>query len=406
VIEEGVTHIGRLAFMEYYQDITSVSIPGSVTTIGEYAFAYCNMASVVIPTGVTTIGEGAFAFCHKLTSITIPAGVTAIGKEVFLACANLQTITIPASVTTIGSIAFGKCAFTDFIVAWTDPAAVTVDAHAFTSSTISTATLHVPAGTKSKYEAAAVWQDFGTIVEDGEVDEPEVTEPEVDEPEVVEIPDTEDNGLEITAPAPEGNEGTINISFNLPVNGTFACSFLFTLPQGFRLNVDATALANDLVADYQLTITQRAGGVWLFEISLKPASRGLRAATSLRNLVNIVYTIVEPTAAGTYEAKLANVELQLSDGSVIRENEITVPIRLSTPTSVLPVNNNPYVHYYGDILTVNTPVAESVEVYTLTGQLLYKAQKAAGEATYRIHNLPEGILIVRGSSGWTRKILY
>jgi hypothetical protein len=45
-----------------------------------------------------------------------------------------------------------------------------------------------------------------------------------------------------------------------------------------------------------------------------------------------------------------------------------------------------------------------VEVYALTGQLLYKAQKAAGEATFRLSGLPKGILIVRSSSGLTEKI--
>ena len=126
-------------------NITSVIIPDSVTSIGDYAFedcsslteikfkdiaSYCQinglgnvdkskvyigeqklteMTSIVIPDGVTSIGYGAFYGCSSLTSITIPDSVTSIDNRAFYGCSSLTSITIPDGVTNIGGFAFHNC---------------------------------------------------------------------------------------------------------------------------------------------------------------------------------------------------------------------------------------------------------------------------------------------------------
>ena len=108
-IPNSVTTIGDSAFA-FCDSLTSINIPNSVTTIGEGAFCGCkSLTNINIPNSVTTIGNSAFSGCDSLTSINIPNSVTTIGKDAFCYCDSLTSINIPNSVTTIGKGAFVWC---------------------------------------------------------------------------------------------------------------------------------------------------------------------------------------------------------------------------------------------------------------------------------------------------------
>ena len=108
IIPNSVTSIGDYAFCG--SGLTSITIPDNVTSIGNSAFKICwGLTSITIPDGVTSIGDYAFQFCSGLTSITIPNGVTSIGREAFYSCSGLTSITIPNNVTSIGDSAFAGC---------------------------------------------------------------------------------------------------------------------------------------------------------------------------------------------------------------------------------------------------------------------------------------------------------
>ena len=71
----------------------SITIPNSVTSIGDYAFEYCDgLTSITIPNSVTSIGSSAFEYCDGLTSITIPNSVTSIGNSAFEGCSDLNLL--------------------------------------------------------------------------------------------------------------------------------------------------------------------------------------------------------------------------------------------------------------------------------------------------------------------------
>jgi len=108
-IPDSVTSIGNYAFSSC-SGLTSVTIPANVTHIYRSAFAGCSsLTSITIPASVSYIGESAFSACDGFTSIAIPEGVTYIGDSAFVFCGNLTSITIPASVTYLGFGAFQSC---------------------------------------------------------------------------------------------------------------------------------------------------------------------------------------------------------------------------------------------------------------------------------------------------------
>ena len=108
VIPNTVESIGRMAFSE--AGLVTITIPGNVKTIGEYAFYRCKgLTGVTINTGTTSIEQYAFLFCSSLASISLPDSMTSIGDNAFMNCNSLTSIVIPSSVTSIGKGAFSGC---------------------------------------------------------------------------------------------------------------------------------------------------------------------------------------------------------------------------------------------------------------------------------------------------------
>lgn len=107
-IPDNVTAIGAYVFYECKQ-LTGVTIPSSVGTIGDLAFCMTGLKSVFVPHSVATIGSSAFANCNSLTSVTLANGVATICEKAFYGCSKLTEISFPLSVDSIQSSAFGSC---------------------------------------------------------------------------------------------------------------------------------------------------------------------------------------------------------------------------------------------------------------------------------------------------------
>ncbi|MCZ7640133.1 MAG: leucine-rich repeat domain-containing protein [Verrucomicrobia bacterium] len=103
-----VTRIAQQAFQN--AALTSVVIPDSVTSIGDWAFGNCTgLTSVVIPDSVISIESWAFSRCAGLTHVVIPDSVTRIGERAFSGCTGLTNVVIGNGVGEIGDLAFANC---------------------------------------------------------------------------------------------------------------------------------------------------------------------------------------------------------------------------------------------------------------------------------------------------------
>ncbi len=152
-------------------EVKNLSIPSGVTSISSYAFYQCrSITSLSIPSTVTSIISSVFEDCTGLTSITLSKGLTSIGGSSFEGCTGITSITIPSTVTSIALNAFKECnSLNDITSEIQQPFAI--EENVF--STYSTATLKVPAGTKSAYQSTAGWSLFKNIT-DGQAEKDDV----------------------------------------------------------------------------------------------------------------------------------------------------------------------------------------------------------------------------------------
>lgn len=100
------------AFKDKYI-LTSISLPSSLISIGDYAFSGCSrlLGNLPISASITSIGNYAFSGCSSITgNLIIPSSLTSINSYSFSGCRSLSgTLTIPNSVSSIGTFAFQGC---------------------------------------------------------------------------------------------------------------------------------------------------------------------------------------------------------------------------------------------------------------------------------------------------------
>jgi hypothetical protein len=91
-------------------ETTTIDIPKTVTSIGKFTFYQCRkITSLNIPSSVKSIGSSAFEDCTGLTSLTLSEGLQFVGGSAFEGCTGLKSLIIPSTVNTIKMNAFRNC---------------------------------------------------------------------------------------------------------------------------------------------------------------------------------------------------------------------------------------------------------------------------------------------------------
>ena len=104
IFNEGLETVGKSAFE--YTDMTSITLPSTVTSIGETAFAFCKKLETA--NNLPSLGERAFYNCVALKNVTIGEGAKIIEEEAFYGTA-LQSVIIPSTVTCVEKNVFCNC---------------------------------------------------------------------------------------------------------------------------------------------------------------------------------------------------------------------------------------------------------------------------------------------------------
>ncbi len=168
-IPETVTTIGDEAFC-YCEALEAIDIPNSVVSLGERAFFKCiSLRDVNIGSGLTYISKQCFQFCQNLTQINLGVNIAEIRDYAFQSCYSLTSITFPTSLRRIGGMVFTPCDSLQEVICL-NPTPPTIESHTFRvgdpSDGISeNAVLTVPCGSLAAY-ASSLWNDnFVQIIE-------------------------------------------------------------------------------------------------------------------------------------------------------------------------------------------------------------------------------------------------
>ncbi|MDE5979202.1 MAG: leucine-rich repeat domain-containing protein, partial [Muribaculaceae bacterium] len=156
----GVTEIGRFAFA-YTPELKLLPLPETVTTVGHGVFYQSGIEEASLPETITVIPDGMYQCCASLKEFEISNSVTEIEQEAFYWCFALEKITFGENVATIGNKVFtGDKALTSVTSLNPVPPA----GAAFESEVYENAILYVPNAAIDAYKAADGWKEFNNII--------------------------------------------------------------------------------------------------------------------------------------------------------------------------------------------------------------------------------------------------
>ncbi len=359
-----------------------LTLPNSVTSIGEYAFYGCSRltGTLTIPNSVTSIGSSAFSGCNGLTTLNFNAENCTNGGYLFGSNNTLSKITIGENVATIPNNAFKNCTSLDSIISYAVNPPV-IYASTFDSQLSLNTPVVVPCGMVEAYEDADFWYNFRRIQQ------------------------REDCGVTytITVMSANPNRGTVT------GGGTY--------PEGTVITIEATALDGFVFASWsdentenprQITVTGNATYIASFdEVSTVPEyTITVMSANPNRGTV---------TGGGTYpEGTIVRIEANALDGFVFTSwsddntdnpRYITVTENATYIASFDPATGieenvaleiNVFPNPATDILNItSSETISEIDIVNVIGQVVKRIEINSDNAVCDVKDLKAGVYVVR-----------
>ncbi|MDR1938073.1 MAG: leucine-rich repeat domain-containing protein [Tannerellaceae bacterium] len=334
-------------------NINKVIINNGVTSIGLYAFSDCSsLTSVSIPNSVTGIGIFAFYNCRNLTSVAIPNSVISIGNYAFYSCSSLTSVIIPNSVTSIGVQVFMYCTS---LTSVSIPNSITGIGESMFYGCSGLTSVSIPNSITSIGRAA--FFDSGLIS--------------------ISIPNS------VTSIGRAAFQHCISLtSASIPNSVTSIGEYAFT---------DCISLTSVSIPSSVTSIGNNA-----FD--------GCRSLTS----VTVQWTIPLIVSGNTFEyTNVSQCTLIVPAGTkaLYQAAPVWKDFFVTTVGNESVSASPPLVYAANHTLYIELAQPDVITVYGISGQKLWERQIPAGAATVNADRFPQGVLIVKGSSGWVKKVV-
>jgi hypothetical protein len=209
-------------------------------------------------------------------------------------------------------------------------------------------------------------------------------------------------GISGNQPVGDDNKGGYDVAIDIPKDSIAGGSFVVRLPAGFTLDRSATKPSADF-SDFDLAVTPQANNAWLLAFTPKASRNSLPAKT----LANIAYTVDGAVKPGIYDISVGNIAFKTRGGYDIIEPVLTVP----APVNRWGVGNEqmeaptPAVYAANQTIHIQAANAEYITIYSIPGLKLYETEIQPGLNTINASRFPQGILFIKGSRGWTKKLV-
>ena len=210
------------------------------------------------------------------------------------------------------------------------------------------------------------------------------------------------------------NKESVDVRMDIPSDvSSFYSEMRINLPHGIRLDKESLEeymRKGNIVMNMIEETTNAASSSWLLQFFFDwiPASTysQLRSSGLSSFLINIPFIIDEQLSSGNYPITISNIIMDFDNGTRFVEPELSVVLTVDRTTAIEKVTpNDVQIYVYGRVLYINTPVSETIGIYSLNGSLIYHTTKPPGIIRIPVNGNNGQVIIVKGSAGWVKKIM-